>query len=91
MNVTARSLATMGLVLANDGQNPMTGEHVIAPRHARAINSLMFTCGMYDGSGEFGVKVGIPAKSGVGGGIACSVKGRMGIGVYGPALSTRVL
>lgn len=86
LNVTAKSLATMGLVLANDGQNPITGEHVIAPRHARAINSLMFTCGMYDGSGEFGVKVGIPAKSGVGGGISCSVKGRMGIGVYGPAL-----
>ena len=89
LNVTAKSLATMGLVLANDGQNPMTSEHVIAPRHARAINSLMFTCGMYDGSGEFGVKVGIPAKSGVGGGIACSVKGRMGIGVYGPALDDK--
>ncbi|MDO4533275.1 MAG: glutaminase A [Coriobacteriia bacterium] len=89
LNVTAKSLATMGLVLANDGQNPMTGEHVIAPPHARAINSLMFTCGMYDGSGEFGVKVGIPAKSGVGGGIACSVKGRMGIGVYGPALDEK--
>ena len=89
LNVTAKSLATMGLVLANDGQNPMTGEHVIAPPHARAINSLMFTCGMYDGSGEFGVKVGIPAKSGVGGGIACSVKGRMGIGVSGPALDEK--
>ena len=89
LNVTAKSLATMGLVLANDGQNPMTGEHVIAPRHARAINSLMFTCGMYDGSGEFGVRVGIPAKSGVGGGISCSVKGRMGIGVYGPALDDK--
>ena len=89
LNVTAKSLATLGLVLANDGENPITSQHVIAPRHARAINSLMFTCGMYDGSGEFGVKVGIPAKSGVGGGIACSVKGRMGIGVYGPALNEK--
>ena len=89
LNVTARSLATMGLVLANDGQNPVTGEHVVAPRDALAINSLMFTCGMYDGSGEFGVKVGIPAKSGVGGGITCSVKGRMGIGVYGPSLDEK--
>ena len=89
LNVTAKSLATLGLVLANDGENPITSQHVIAPRHARAINSLMFTCGMYDGSGEFGVKVGIPAKSGVGGGIACSVKGRMGIGVYGPALDDK--
>ncbi|MBR5260246.1 MAG: glutaminase A [Eggerthellaceae bacterium] len=89
LNVTAKSWATLGLVLANDGENPITSQHVIAPNHARAINSLMFTCGMYDGSGEFGVKVGIPAKSGVGGGIACSVKGRMGIGVYGPALDEK--
>lgn len=89
LNVTAKSLATLGLVLANDGQNPMTGEHVVSPHHARAINSLMFTCGMYDRSGEFGVKVGIPAKSGVGGGISCSVKGRMGIGVYGPSLDEK--
>ena len=89
LNVTAESLATLGLVLANDGQNPITGEHVIMPRYARAINSIMFTCGMYDRSGEFGVKVGIPAKSGVGGGITCGVKGRMGIGIYGPALDEK--
>jgi len=89
LNVTAKSLATMGLVLANDGLNPITHERIIALHHARAINSLMFTCGMYDRSGEFGVKVGIPAKSGVGGGITCSVKGRMGIGVYGPALDDK--
>ena len=44
---------------------------------------------MYDGSGEFGVRVGVPAKSGVGGGIACGVKGRMGIGIYGPSLDEK--
>lgn len=89
LNVTAESLAGMGLVLANDGQNPLTGEHLIDPSHARTINSIMFTCGMYDRSGELGVKVGVPAKSGVGGGIACGVRGRMGIGVYGPALDDK--
>jgi glutaminase len=89
LNVTARSLAGLGLILANDGRNPFTGRRLMDPRYIRTINSIMFTCGMYDGSGEFGVKVGIPAKSGVGGGITCGVKGRMGIGVYGPALDAR--
>ena len=89
LNVNARSLAGLGLILANDGRNPFTGRRLILPQHIRTINSIMFTCGMYDGSGEFGVKVGVPAKSGVGGGITCGVKGRMGIGVYGPALDSR--
>ena len=89
LNVTAKSLAGLGLILANDGRNPFTGEQLVHPRHIRTVNSIMFTCGMYDGSGEFGVKVGIPAKSGVGGGITCGVKGRMGIGIYGPALDEK--
>ena len=89
LNVTTRSLAGLGLILANDGRNPFTGRRLMDPRYIRTINSIMFTCGMYDGSGEFGVKVGIPAKSGVGGGITCGVKGRMGIGIYGPALDER--
>ncbi len=89
LNVTAKSLAGLGLILANDGRNPFTGKQLIDPRYIRTVNSILFTCGMYDGSGEFGVKVDIPAKSGVGGGITCGVKGRMGIGVYGPALDAR--
>lgn len=86
LSVTAKSLAGLGIVLANGGVNPFTGKHWIAPGYVRTLKSIMFTCGMYDFSGEFGVRVGVPAKSGVGGGLVCSVKGPMGIGLYGPAL-----
>ena len=86
LNVNAKSLAGLGLMLANDGMNPFTHKHFIAPNYVRTIKSIMFTCGMYDFSGEFGVKVGIPSKSGVGGGIVSAAKGPMGIGTYGPAL-----
>jgi len=89
LNVNAKSLANMGLLIANRGQNPFTGKHIIHPGYIRTIRSLMFTCGLYDESGEFGVLVGIPAKSGVGGGIAASVPGRWGIGTYGPALNAK--
>ena len=86
MSVSARSLAGLGLVLANNGTNPETGRQLIATEHVRTIQSIMFTCGMYDYSGKFSVLVGVPSKSGVGGGIVCAAKGPMGIGLYGPAL-----
>lgn len=86
LSVTARSLAGLGILLAGGGVNPFTGKHWLAPEYVRTIKSIMFTCGMYDFSGEFGVRVGIPAKSGVGGGLVCAVKGPYGIGLYGPAL-----
>ena len=85
LNVTARSLAGLGIVLANGGMNPFTGKYFLAPNYVRTIKALMFTCGMYDFSGEWGVRVGIPAKSGVGGGVVCAAEG-MGFGLYGPAL-----
>lgn len=86
LSVNARSLAALGLVISNGGINPFSGENWIEPNHVRTLKSIMFTCGMYDFSGEFGVRVGVPSKSGVGGGIVCAARGPMGIGLYGPAL-----
>ncbi|MBQ1684403.1 MAG: glutaminase A [Clostridia bacterium] len=86
LSVNARSLAALGLVISNGGVNPFSGENWIEPNHVRTLKSIMFTCGMYDFSGEFGVRVGVPSKSGVGGGIVCAARGPMGIGLYGPSL-----
>lgn len=86
---TARDIAHMSLVLANNGVDPESGERHIEAENAKAIRALMLTCGMYDGSGEFAVTVGFPAKSGVGGGIAAALVDRMGIGVYGPSLNEK--
>lgn len=86
--VTAIDLAKIGLFLANNGVTS-SGERIVSVHTAKLVKSLMVTCGMYDGSGEFAVKVGIPAKSGVGGGILSLVPGKMGIGVYGPALDPK--
>lgn len=89
VNVTALDIANLSAVLANQGRCPFTKEPIIEPHNAKAIRALMLTCGMYDGSGEFAMTVGFPAKSGVGGGIAVPLAGRMGIGVFGPALDEK--
>lgn len=86
LSVSARSLAGLGLVIANGGTDPFTGRRLIDREYVRTIKSIMFTCGMYDYSGKFGVQAGVPSKSGVGGGIVCAAKGPMGFGFYGPAL-----
>ena len=89
LNVTARSLSGFGLVLASDGINPLTGERLLHSKVVQTVKSIMLTCGMYDGSGRFAVEVGVPSKSGVGGGILSVVDKRMGIGIFGPALDTK--
>ncbi|MGL5329122.1 MAG: glutaminase A [Peptostreptococcaceae bacterium] len=89
IEVDAEDLARIGLLLANNGIDIETGEEIISERISRMVKTFMITCGMYDASGEFAIKVGVPAKSGVGGGIMASVPKRMGIGVYGPALDKK--
>lgn len=86
LNVTAEALANFALLLAGGGVSHRTGERLLQPETVRTVLSIMLTCGMYDGSGRFASEVGIPTKSGVGGGLMAAVHGRAGIGVYGPAL-----
>ncbi|MGL5088117.1 MAG: glutaminase A, partial [Cetobacterium sp.] len=88
VDVTAKTIAKLGLFLANDGRIS-TGERVVSNRVSRIVKTLMVTCGMYDNSGEFAVRVGLPSKSGVGGGIVSVVPNRMGIGVYSPSLDLK--
>ncbi|MFM6156495.1 MAG: glutaminase, partial [Sphaerospermopsis kisseleviana] len=87
--VNCRDLAVMAATLANKGNNPITKEQAVNSRYIKDILSVMYTCGMYNFAGEWAYKVGIPAKSGVSGGIIAVVPGQMGIGVFSPLLDTR--
>lgn len=89
IKVTCADLARIGFVLANHGRSSKTGEKIFPTKYARYVNAVLMTCGMYDGSGEFAVKVGVPAKSGVGGGIMAVVPTRMGIGIFSPSLDKK--
>ena len=81
-------LAVMGATLANGGVNPMTGERALPAEHVKDVLSIMLSCGMYDYAGEWAYRVGIPAKSGVSGGIVAVVPGQFGIGVFSPRLDS---
>ncbi len=87
--VTCHDLAVIGATLANGGVNPTTGERAIEAGYVQDLLSIMHTCGMYDYAGEWAYRVGIPAKSGVGGGIVAVVPGKMGIGTFSPLLDER--
>ncbi|MBW2414431.1 MAG: glutaminase [Deltaproteobacteria bacterium] len=82
--VSARTLAVMAATLANGGANPVTGERALAPQHVKHVLSAMVTAGLYDGSGEWFSRVGLPAKSGVSGNVIAVVPGRFGVAVYSP-------
>lgn len=87
--MTCRQLARAGLFLAARGRNPLTDRQVITAERARRINALMLTCGHYDGSGDFAFRVGLPGKSGVGGGILAIVPGRASVAVWSPGLDVQ--
>lgn len=89
IEVTAKEVARMGMVLAADGVDPLSKERFFSADVARICKTFMVTCGMYNASGEFAIDVGIPAKSGVAGGILATVPQRMGIGVFSPALDDK--
>lgn len=89
INVQCRDLAMAAATLANGGVNPTTGERVIATDYLDDVLSVMTTCGMYDYAGEWVYRIGLPAKSGVGGGIMAVLPGGLGIGVYSPPLDAR--
>ena len=88
IEMTTQQLAQAFTFLANRGINPLNGKTVISPRDAKRINSIMLTCGFYDEAGEFSYLVGLPGKSGVGGGIMGVIPNRMGIGVFAPSLDS---
>ena len=89
IEATAKDLAMFSAVIANDGVAPWSDEVLVSREVCRIVKTIMVTCGMYDSSGEFAVHVGVPAKSGVGGGIIATVPKRFGIGIYGPALDDK--
>ncbi len=89
LNVNAESLANLALILAADGTDPSTGRRLLKHETVRVLKVIMLTCGMYDESGTFALKVGLPTKSGVGGGLLSVADHLMGIGVYGPSLDSK--
>ena len=89
ISVTTKNLATIGSAFANGGKLPGSKVRLFSGRYAHYVNAVMMICGMYEGSGNFAVDVGIPAKSGISGGIMASVPTRFGVGIFSPALDNK--
>ncbi|UCV24341.1 glutaminase A [Ferribacterium limneticum] len=87
--VDCRDLAYMAATLANGGVHPITGERALPLEHVERVLSVMATCGMYDFAGSWLYEIGMPAKSGVGGGIIAVLPGRFGIGIFSPRLDPK--
>src|SRR5919112_6583348 len=84
VQITCRDLAVMAATLANGGGNPLTGERALPLRHVRDVLSVLHTCGMYEAAGQWAFDVGVPAKSGVSGGILAGVPRQRGIAPFSP-------
>ena len=89
LSMSCRDLARAFRFLAQDGRHPYKDEQVVSKLQARRINSVMMTCGTYDEAGEFAFRVGLPCKSGVGGGIVAIIPGEMSICVWSPELGPK--
>lgn len=87
VGINARQLGVMGATLANGGTNPLTGKRMLAPEHVPELLALMLTAGFYDESGEWSYTAGLPAKTGVGGGIVAVAPGKFGIAAFSPRLN----
>jgi glutaminase len=87
--VNCQDLAVMGATLANGGVNPITGERALEQRYVKDLLGIMLSCGMYDYAGEWAYRVGMPSKSGVGGGIVAVIPGVAGIGIFSPPLDVK--
>ena len=86
--VTAHDIAVMGATLANGGVNPVTGRRVTSAETCQHVMTIMATCGMYDYAGEWLLRAGLPAKSGVAGGLVASSPGEFGLGLFSPRLDS---
>ena len=89
LELSCRELACLFLFFANKGVNPRTGKKVLSTNKAKRINAIMSTCGFYDEAGEFAYRVGLPGKSGVGGGIAAVLPGEYAVAVWSPRLNAK--
>lgn len=89
VSMTCRDLALMAATLANRGVNPLTGKRALRGEYVESVLSVMGSCGMYDYAGEWLYRVGMPAKSGVSGGVIAVLPGQLGIGVFSPPLDAR--
>jgi glutaminase len=86
LRMSCVDLVRATMFLANEGRQPDTGAAVVSPAQAKFINSIMLTCGTYDAAGDFAYRVGLPAKSGVGGGIVCAMPKQFTVCVWAPGL-----
>lgn len=87
INVTTNDLANLAVILANDGIAPWNNHRIVKKENATVVKSIMVTAGLYDQSGDFSSHVGVPSKSGVGGGLISAIPHKAGIGIFSPALN----